>query len=279
MNRLGIEFLSVLGMPPVETVTMAADLGCAHISCALTSFPMNPHGYPAWSLRDDAALRRDMIAAMRDRGVFISRGEGLLIRPNVDVRDREIELDLMVELGVQRINNVSMDPDLGRTFDQVAIQVEMAEARGMESTVEFAPGTTIADLPSALALIRHVGKPSFRLLVDTMHLIRSGSTPADLAALDPDLIGYAQLCDVPLTPVIPDYMKEATFERMAPGSGELPLLDILKALSRHVLLGLEVPRYKDAEAGIGPYERLGPCVGGARTLLLRLEVEGEAAKD
>lgn len=271
MNRLGIELLSVLGMPPVEQVVLAADLGCSHISTGLSGLPAMPDRYPSWSLLDDPALRKEMIAAMRDRGIVISLGEGLLIRPNVDARNRDPEFDVMAELGVQRINNVSMDPDLGRTFDQVAIQVEMAAARGMESVVEFAPGTVFADLPSALALVHHVGRPDFRLLIDTMHLIRSGSTPADLTAIDPDLIGYAQLCDVPLVPVNPDYMQEATFGRLAPGAGELPLLDILRALPRAVLLGLEVPRLADAKAGISPHDRLAPCVDGARALLAQLD--------
>ena len=35
MHPLGIEFISVFGLPPVEFVHLAADLGCRHISTAL----------------------------------------------------------------------------------------------------------------------------------------------------------------------------------------------------------------------------------------------------
>src|ERR1700681_730537 len=109
MSRLGIENISVFGLPPVEFVNLAADLGCQHISTGLTSFGYNPHNYRSFSLRDDAALRHDMLAAMRDRGVTISLGEGLTVRKGGDVRDYASDLDIMCELGVERINTVSMD--------------------------------------------------------------------------------------------------------------------------------------------------------------------------
>ena len=35
MNRLGIENISVFGLPPVEFVNLAADLGCRYISTGL----------------------------------------------------------------------------------------------------------------------------------------------------------------------------------------------------------------------------------------------------
>lgn len=269
MNRLGIETISVFGLPPVQFVNLAADLGCSYISTGLSPIPYNPHGYPTWSLRDDPALRRQMIAAMRDRGISISLGEGLTIRADLDVRDRAADLDLMCELGVTRINAVSLDPDFARTRDQFAKLVEMADAVGVETTMEFAPGLTVGDLPTALAVIRHVNRPNFRLLIDTMHFLRSGSTAADLAALDPNLIGYVQLCDAPLISKFPSYMEEAMFERMTPGTGELPLLDILKVLPPHLVISLEVPQRGLAEAGVGPQERLGACVTAARNLLAR----------
>jgi hypothetical protein len=113
MNRLGIENISVFGLPPVEFVNLAADLGCRYISTGLEPIEYNPHGYPRFSLREDTALRREMVAAMRDRGVSISLGEGFTIRPGFDVcKQRAADLDVMCELGVKRINTVRMDPDL-----------------------------------------------------------------------------------------------------------------------------------------------------------------------
>lgn len=271
MERLGIELLSVFGMPPVEFVSLAADLGCRYISSGLASNPANPLAYPAFSLRDDQVLRREMMAAMRDRDVSIALGEGMTIRQGADIRDRVADLALMVELGVGRVNTVSLDPDLNRSIDQFGALAELAAGFGVETTLEPSPGLTIGDLPTALSAVHQVGRPDFRLLIDTMHIVRSGAEPDDIARIDPDLIGYIQLSDAPLVPTQPDYMKEAMFERMVPGTGELPLLELLAVLPRDRVIGLEVPLLAQAQAGVKPHERLGRCVAAARELLERLE--------
>jgi sugar phosphate isomerase/epimerase len=270
MNRLGIETISAFGLPPIEYVNLAADFGCAHISLGLSPIDINPHGYARYSLKDDAALRRDLKAALNGRGVSVSLAEGLTVRPGIDARDRAAEFDVFAELGAKRINTVSLDPDMNRTIEQFAITVEMAAERGMESTTEFAPGLTVANLPTALDVIRQVARPDFRLLIDTMHFIRSGSKPADLGALDLDLIGYVQLCDAPMVSKFPTYMQEAMTERLVPGQGELPLLEILRMVPRDRVVSLEVPLLSQAKAGLGPHERLRPAVTAAKELLSKL---------
>src|SRR5579862_6800880 len=108
MSRLGVEQLSVLGLTPLEFVNLVADLGCNCISTGLSGMP----GYTPFSLRDDKALRREMIAVMRERGVSISLAEGCIVRPGRDIRDMAGDFDIFRELGAERINTVSMDPDL-----------------------------------------------------------------------------------------------------------------------------------------------------------------------
>jgi sugar phosphate isomerase/epimerase len=267
MARLGIELLSVFGMPPVEHVHLAADLGCGHISTGLTQLPFNPQGYASWSLRDDAVLRREMKAAMRECGVVIGAGEGFTVRPGQDLRDRQGDVDLMAELGAERVGGVSMEPDIERTKDQFALLAEYAQQRGMRATMEFAPPHPVGNLAAALAVIKHVNRPNFQLVIDAMHFFRSGGTVAELAALDPQCIGYAQLCDVPRQPIAQDYMQEAMFGRLLPGEGELPLAEFVRALPRDVPIGLEIPMRAKAESGISAYDRLLPAVVAANALL------------
>ena len=120
-HPLGIEFISVFGLPPVEFVHLAADLGCRHISTALIALQLESLGYPPFSLKDDAALRRELLAAMADRDVSISLGEGMVIRPGADVSALAPDLDIMAELGAAQVNSVSFERDLDRTFDQLAL--------------------------------------------------------------------------------------------------------------------------------------------------------------
>src|SRR5579864_6659773 len=263
MSRLGIEQLSALGLKPPEFVNLVADLGCNCISMGLSGMP----GYASFSLREDKALRREMIMAMRDRGISISLGEGCIARPGRDIRDMAADFDIFRELGAERINTVSMDPDLGRSLDQFGVLAEMAAARGMLSSIELCPVLTINNLASAVAAVRHVGRNDFTLLLDTMHLGRSGATAVEIAALDPAMIGYVQLCDAPLKPTNPNYMDEATFDRMVPGEGELPLREYLSALPADRVVSLEVPSRTLAKAGLSVRDRLERCVKAAKALL------------
>nr|WP_047169822.1 TIM barrel protein [Sphingomonas sp. Y57] len=272
MKGPGIDFLTVFALPPVAFVELAADLGAPSVSLILEPLDYNPEGYPPWSLRTDPALRRDLVAAARDRGVTLALGEGVVVRPGLDVRDIYAgDIAIMAELGVRCINILSFDPDMGRTFDQYALLAEMAGAVGIDSAIEFSRGRpSTPDLQTALAAWRHVGRPDCRIVLDTMHLVRSGGTPADIAALAPGTIGYVQLCDVPLAPGHPIYFEEAAFSRLPPGEGELPLFDILMALRDSPTVSIEVPMRAAAESGIGPRERAERALAPARVLLDRV---------
>src|SRR5260370_27432648 len=184
MSRLGVEQLSALGLRPVEFVNLVADLGCNCISTGLSGMP----GYASFSLREDKALRREMIAAMRDRGVSISLGEGCIARPGHDIRNMAADFDIFQELGAERINTVSVDPDLGRSLDQFGVLAEMSAARGMESSIELCPVLTINNLASAVAAVRPVGRKDFTSPPATMRLRPSGAPAAQIARLQPALI-------------------------------------------------------------------------------------------
>jgi sugar phosphate isomerase/epimerase len=266
MRDLGIEFISVFGLPPVDFVHLAADLDCRYISTTLVGTRLESLGYPAFSLKDDIPLRQDLLTAMQDRGVSISLGEGMVIVPGSDVANLAPHLDVMAELGAAQVNTLSFDPDRNRTFDQLAVLTEMAAERGIGTTIEMAPGMTIGDLSAVVAAIEHVGRPDLRLAVDTMHWARAGYGAVELHELGPDKIGYVQVSDTTLKPRMKSYMQEAMYERMAPGDGELPLAEILGVVPADVVVGLEVPMRSLAESGVGPMERLRPCVAAAREL-------------
>jgi sugar phosphate isomerase/epimerase len=269
VNPLGIERLCMFDMPPVPFIELAAELGCPNVGLGLTSMGYyNPHGYAAWSLRDDPALRRDTIAALAANGVTISLLEGFAVQPGKDVREQAADLDIVHALGGRRINAVSTDRDMDRSCEGLAIIADMAAERGIEVVTEIGP-PPIKRLDRALEAVRRIDRPNFRLLIDTMHFFRMGSTVEELAAIDPALVGYVQLCDVPLASPFESYMEEALHERMPPGQGELPLADVLALLRPDVVVSLEVPQRSLAEAGVAPRERVLRCVEAARTLMAR----------
>ena len=271
MRRLGIERLSVFGMPPVEFIGLAADLGCAFVGLGLApSGSFNPHGYRDWSLRDEPELRRETRAALADRGLDIGVLEGFAVIPGEDPRDYAHDLDLLVELGGRRIAVVSLDQDLQRTIDGFATIAQLAAERGLAVSAELGSLGPIARVAPALAVVSGVAMANFSLMLDAMHVFRLGNTLADLEAIPAGSIGYAQLCDAPWTGRFATYMEEAMYERLAPGDGELPLAGFVARLPDAVDVSLEIPMRALALAGVGPEARLHPCVEAARGLLVEV---------
>ena len=268
-NRLGVEMLTLLGMPPVDYLELAAELGCVSVSTGLSGLPLAALGvtdfapYPAWSLRDDPALRREVLAAIADTGVIIGLGEGFRADAAGDVAAYAGDLDLMAELGALRINAIGLDPDRARCHDQLAQLADMAAARGMAFTIEFCPGFTIDTLAKTVAAIGHIGRG--QVLIDSLHFLRCGGTVAEVAALDPGLIGYAQLADGPLTPPDERYMQDAMFARGVPGEGGLPLRELIAALPADIPISVEVPRLDDLRQ-LGPRDHAARVVAAARAL-------------
>jgi len=268
VNRLGIDRLSTFGMPPVEFVELAADLGCGHVGIGLSRMSdYNPHHYPDWSLRDDKALRRDFVGALETHGLSIGVVEGFALVPDRDIRACAADLDLVREMGGIRIACVSLDKDLARTIAGFAVLAEMAAERGLLVSAEMGSLGPYGLVDAALEMAAGIGMANFSLMLDAMHYFRMGNSLEQLAGFDPLLIGYVQLCDVPLKRRFETYMEEAMYERMVPGQGELPLREFVALLPTDVVVSLEIPIRSLAEQGIGPRERLAPCVAAARALL------------
>lgn len=267
VDNVGIERLCVFGMPPVAFIELAAALDCHYIGLSLEAARYyNPHNYPDWSFKNNSPLRREVKAALRDHDVEISLFEGFGIRPDTNVRDLSGDLDIVFELGGKRINLVSVDRDWQRTLDGFAQVAEMASERGIEVVSEVG-APPLANLQQANTVLQHIAHKNFKLLIDTMHFFRRGSSLEDLAAIDINAIGYVQLCDAPLTSKYSSYMEEALHERMVPGTGELPLRELLAQLPSDLIYSVEVPQRSLAEAGMGPRERAALSVNATRHLL------------
>lgn len=273
-NPLGIEQLTLLGMPPVEYVKLAGALGCAEVSIGLTSLPLSMFGlpdvlWPDWSLRDDAVLRREAIAAMRDTGVRIGLAEGFRASAQEDPRACAGDLDLMAEFGAIRVNAICMEDDMAMAKDKLGVIAELSAERGMDFTIEFFPSDGINCLDRALDVAGHIGDlpggRRARVLFDTMHFFRTGGTMELFRALDPDLIGYCQLADSVWAPPHDNYFMDAMFAREVPGTGALPLREFVHALPEHVTVSLEVPRLDDLRA-MKPEDHAARCVAAARRL-------------
>ena len=114
----------------------------------------------------------------------------------------------------------------------------------MRVALEFGIFTEVRDLAAAMAILDAVAHPLRALLIDPIHVDRSGSAIADIARLDPTLLPYAQICDAPAKRPDPaDFaavITDAIDLREQCGAGALPLAALYQALPVGIPLSVEL---------------------------------------
>jgi sugar phosphate isomerase/epimerase len=267
MVKLGLDYLSVFGLEPVEFIHLARDLGLSSVGLNLRGAPNSLSRASDVGFRNSPERRSAITRSLRETGMTLALVEGFTTAADDSVADMVRDLDHLAEMGAVSICHVSVDRDRMRMQAQFRQLAELAAERGIFTTTEVGAGV-VRNLKSALELAKAVDHPHFGLLIDTMHFFRSGASIADFAAIHPTLIRHVQLCDVPMPAVIKNYMEEALFERRAPSDGDLPLAELVEHIPAHATIGLEVPIRSEAERGISHRDRLDRCVKQARQLWL-----------
>ena len=146
------------------------------------------------------------------------------------------------------------DPDEARLVDNLGRLAGIAAAHGLGIAFEFMPFTQVRSLAQALRIKDQVAAPNLRLLIDALHVSRSGADMRALPKLGSDVVGYVHLCDAPAELPPPEGLRdEARLDRFDPGEGALPLDDFLDAMPDDVPIGVEAPCR--AYAHLPPVER------------------------
>jgi sugar phosphate isomerase/epimerase len=244
--------LTAIGLTPPEFVALAAELGCDGVALNPGLFTAIDMGGPVYRLDTDPAMRRATARALADHGVTLDLIDSLLVVEGFSLANNEAVMDVYGELGATHANIAVLDEAGGGWTDHLQALCEAAARRGLTPAVEFmrllGPVPTLAD---GIALASSDRYPGLRLMVDSLHLARAGGTPAEIAALDPALIGAAQICDGPAAwPGQDTYFHEGVNERGIPGEGELPLVDFLRAIPDGLILSPEVPKKSLRDAGV-----------------------------
>lgn len=266
MPTLSLDHLTIVGATPDEMVSIAAELGYEAVGPLQFATPPE-YGLFVSPLERSAPHTRDMIARMRDTGVFVNNMDGYPLLPDTDIDALREPLAFAAELGARRVVTLNFDPDSGRAFDRFCRLSEEARSVGLGVVLEFMPLSQIPSLNDAVSWIRRAQQPNAQILIDVLHLMKSGGSPADIASVDPALIAAAQLCDGPSSPTDEQYAYAAIHERQVPGEGELPLVAFLAALPEHATIGLEVPSKSLRDQGVPPKERARRCIAATRQLL------------
>ncbi|MGE0665335.1 MAG: sugar phosphate isomerase/epimerase family protein [Sphingomonadales bacterium] len=263
MRPLALHQITAMEASPPDLLTIASQVGCQH-ACVFTHLPMPNVPFPAVT----KAMVGDMRARMGATGVGVSNIEYFPLTADVDLSAFLYALDIGAEMGAHRLVTHIHDTDDNRAADNLAKLSALAAERELQVGLEFMGLTPAnASIARAVRFIDLAGKPANAgIAIDCLHLVRTGGTPADVAAVPSEYFSYAQLCDGPDLSVQADYLAEA-MNRMVPGEGVFPIAAILDAMPEATAVDVEVPSLTGQQQGIPALERARRAVEAGRRLM------------
>ena len=202
----------------------------------------------AWpSVDGDAAAFGRIRDAAGASGVRISSISGYYITPQTQGDHLLANVRAARELGAPLIAQGCFEPDREHSVALLRDYAAAAAQAGVRIALEFMPMSELKTLEQTLAVIQRTGAVNIGLLLDSLHLARSGAGANEVAALAPGSIYLTQLCDGPRElGANSSLFDEAMSGRMYPGDGALDLAGLVYALSPEAEIELETPVVADA---------------------------------
>jgi sugar phosphate isomerase/epimerase len=239
MPLLSLAHFTVIDADPITLIEAAVAGRYGAIGLRIVApFPTD-HVFPVIG---DPGLIRRIKGRLADTGVKVFDVEAIWLTPQSDVSLLEHALDLAVELGAGYVLTVGNDPDRERLKTNFARLCAAANVRGLRVMLEFIPYSHIRSLDQAVALLDQVKAANAGVLVDALHLSRSGGHPRDITKYDPALFSYMHLCGAPAALPGPDGVRpEAREARLYPGEGGLWLADFIAAFRPATPIAIEAP--------------------------------------
>ena len=264
---LSLHQLTALDAGPRELIDIAGRLGVASV-CLFTHVPAAGRGrYPVVAMGEVAELR----AMLDGAGMTVANLEVFPLDRTGLRGDFDPGLATGAALGATRatahLHEISSQDDAVDRFAEFATR---AAAHGIVAGLEFNNFSAVCDVASAERIVREAGRGS--LVLDLLHTVRGGASVSDVSR-SADLIEYAQLCDGPAAMPDDGRWREAVGERLPPGAGDFPLIELIRPLHADVVFDVEVPQSSARKAGVPPRERARRAVVASRRLLERLAEE------
>lgn len=256
MNRrpISLAHFTVMDVAPGDLIPLAAEAGFDYVGIRIEPPMPTDSVIPVVG---DKPLQARIRAQMDETGVRVRDIEAFWLRGDTDVAALRPAMETGVALGASHVLTVGNDPEHARLVDNLGRFTAQCAEFGLRPMLEFITYTAIRTLSEALAIREEAEALNAGILVDSLHLSRSGGTPADLAALDPGLMDYVHLCDAatasPAGTDTPTLRREARGERLYPMEGVLPVAELVRAAPDTAFMAIEAPC--DARAALPAQQR------------------------
>jgi sugar phosphate isomerase/epimerase len=174
-------------------------------------------------------------------------------------------------IGAQHLVCPVEDADPQRRLASYRRLCDVAADHGLTALVEFNPYSACHDLAGALEIVTAAERSNAGLVIDALHLSRSGGSPEDLATVDSGLLRLVHLCDAPPPPAhdrpVEELRAESRTARLLPGEGSLWLDRLLDVLPAEVGISIEAPSARHAH--LSATERASRALEATERLLAR----------
>jgi len=229
-------------MSRLLSLAAGVQLDVAPVDMATVAFQS---GWPAVGIWFDGktwtdATSREVRQRLDDTGVIPLDIEPII--PSEDGNDfAEQLIEAAAVIGARHILFTSRLKDQARTTDRYREVCAMAQPHGITVVCEFLPIFPLNTLSMATEIVRSSDASNGGVLIDNLHLSRSGSSIEDVQTMPTGLFPYLQICDAPAQRPT-DFgglLDEALNGRLCPGEGSLPIAELLQAVP-NVPLSFEV---------------------------------------
>lgn len=190
-------------------------------------------GWPACGVWFDPATWTDTTTrAVRQRlddtGVFALDLEPIIPAPDHDDNGERV-IEAAAAVGARHVLFTSRLPDLSATIDRFSALCEVAAGLGVTLVCEFLPIFPLRSLAMAREVVSRQPIDVAGILIDNLHLSRSGGTVDDVRTIDVRRFPYLQIADAPASAPtdLPALLDEALNGRLLPGEGSLPIAELL----------------------------------------------------
>lgn len=214
------------------------------------------------------ATTRDVTQVLDDTGLIAVDME--VVRMGTDRDQGEALVDAAAAIGAKNILTVSAFEDPHDTAARLQVLCRRARPTGIRVCLEFMRFTTVRTLADAIAVVDLVDEPNVGILVDLLHVVRSGTTFDEIAAADPALFPYAQWCDGPAEPrgwETRDVIIDALDDRSNPAEGDLDAVGFEALFAPDVPFSLEVRSAAIRDAFADHTERAAHVLAATRRAL------------
>jgi sugar phosphate isomerase/epimerase len=262
--KLCLDSLTVGNTEPVSLIHSARSAGFDLVSL----WVQPPSIFPLQLVTQDKA--KACVAALAETGMRVGPLEVFDMGSADAVESYRPALELGARLGAKTASAINV-----RNRDCVAVSeifarfTELAGEYGLGATLEPLATFATSTLAQARDIVR-AARVDAGIVLDVLHLVREGGTDADVRAMEPGLIRYIQVCDGAASLSQEERRIEASYERLYPGEGVFPLVELLSDAPTNISWGIEAPSRRRATGGMSAQMQAREAMAAVRRLIDQL---------